>query len=134
MYSKVNVFGKGFFFIKDASLGFIPAISLKTNSNTEVFTYGFCMVALFKLWGDFLRDIFAKHFLTKSQASNLSVATSLETMCLTKYIELAFNSKRLFILCKKLYLYWNVDAEISEWPPIFLIKNKMLDGFYQKGL
>ena len=59
------------FFTKDASLEFIPAISLKRESNTEVFSYRFFTITLFKLSENFLRDIFAKHFLTKSQASNL---------------------------------------------------------------
>ena len=26
------------------------------------------------------------------------------------------------MLCKKLYLYWNADAEISKWPFIFVPK------------
>ena len=56
------------FFIKDASLELIPAISLKTDSNTEIFPYGFFTVTVFKLSANFLRDIFAKYFLTKSQA------------------------------------------------------------------
>ena len=81
------------FFIKDTSLEFVPAISLKTNSNTEVFAHGFFMVTLFELLKNFLRDIFAKHFLTKSQASNIQVATLQEITCLAKYTELAFNSK-----------------------------------------
>ena len=59
------------FFTKDASLEFIPAISLKRDSNAEVFLYGFFTVTLFKLSEDFLRGIFAKHFLTKPLASNL---------------------------------------------------------------
>ena len=92
------------FFIKDASLEFIPGISLKTDSNTEVFTYEFFMVTLFKLWGNFLRDIFAKHFLTKSQAFNLQVATLLEITCLRKYIELAFISKG-YLYCAKNYIF-----------------------------
>ena len=66
------------FFTKDASLEFIPAISLKRDSNTEVFQYEFFTVTLFKLSENFLRHIFAKHFLTKSQASNLEVAILLE--------------------------------------------------------
>ena len=56
------------FFTKDASLELIPAISLKTDSNTEIFPYRFFTVTLFKLSANFLRDIFAIHFLTKSQA------------------------------------------------------------------
>ena len=46
------------------------AISLK-RSTTELFLHGSCGVALFKSSRNFLRDIFAKHFLTKSRASNL---------------------------------------------------------------
>ena len=56
------------FFTKDASLELIPAISLKTDSNTEIFPYRFFTVTLFKLSANFLRDFFAIHFLTKSQA------------------------------------------------------------------
>ena len=58
------------FFTKDASLEFIPASSLERDCNTEVFPYGF-MLTLFKLSESFPQDIFAKRFLTKSQASNL---------------------------------------------------------------
>ena len=92
------------FSMKDASLEFIPAILLKTDSSTEVFEYGLFMVTLFKLSRNFLRDIFAKHFLTKSQASNLWVATLLETTCLAKYIELTFYSKG-YLYCVKNYIY-----------------------------
>ena len=59
------------FFTKDGSLQFIPAISLKRIYNTVVFPYAFFTVTLLKLSKSFLRDVFAKHFLTKSQASNL---------------------------------------------------------------
>ena len=59
------------FFTKYASLEFIPAISLKRDSNTEVLPYGFFTVIFFKLSKIFLQDVFAKYFLTKSQASNL---------------------------------------------------------------
>ena len=58
----------GAFFTKDASLEFIPAISLKMDSNAEVFPYRFFKVTFLKLLENFLRDIFAKHFLTNSQA------------------------------------------------------------------
>ena len=47
------------FFTKDASLEFIPAISLKTGSNTEVFSYGFFTVTLFKLSGKYLCKTFS---------------------------------------------------------------------------
>ena len=57
--------------MKDTSLEFIPAISLKKDSNPEVFSYGFFKVTIFKLLENFLRDVFTKHFLTKSQAFNL---------------------------------------------------------------
>ena len=114
IYLKVNVFGKGFFSIKDASLELIPAISLKADSNTEAFGYGLFMVTLFKLSGNFLGDIFAKHFLTKLQASNPWVTTLLEMTCLKKQIELGFNPKGyLFMLCKKLYLYSNADVDVN---------------------
>ena len=78
------------FSTKGATLEFIPAISLKRDSNTEAFPYGFFTVILFKLLENFLRDIFAKHFLTKSQASNLQVATLLEITCLTKIYRTSF--------------------------------------------
>ena len=47
------------FFTKDTSLEFIPAISLKTDSNTEVFPYVLFTVALFELSGNFLCKIFS---------------------------------------------------------------------------
>ena len=52
----------GAFFTKDASLEFLPAISLKRESHAEVSLYGFFSVTLFKLSENFVRDIFAKHF------------------------------------------------------------------------
>ena len=70
--------------MKDTSLEFIPAISFRRDCNTEVFPYGFFKVTIFKLLGNFLRDIFAKHFLTKSQASGLQVATLQKITCLKK--------------------------------------------------
>ena len=57
--------------MKDTSLEFIPAISLKKDANTVVVPYGFFKITIFKLLENFLRDIFAKYFLAKSQASNL---------------------------------------------------------------
>ena len=99
------------FFIKDASLEFILAILLKTDSNKDVFAHGFFMVTVFKLSKNFQRYIFAKYFLTKLEASNLQVATLLEITCLTKHIELAFNSKGYSYCVKKLYLYSNADAD-----------------------
>ena len=78
------------FFTKDASLEFIPAISLKMDSSAEVLPYGFFKVTLLKLSENFLRDIFAKHFLTKSQASNLKVANVMEITCLTKIYRTRF--------------------------------------------
>ena len=78
------------FFTKNASLKFMPAISLKRDSNTEVFPYGFFTVTVFKLPGNVLRDIFAKHFLTKSQASYLKVATLMEITRLTKLYRSSF--------------------------------------------
>ena len=80
----------GLFFTKDASLEFIPAISLKRDSNAEAFPHGFFTVTLFKVSENFLRDIFAKHFLTKSQVSNLQVANLMEIMCFTKLYRTSF--------------------------------------------
>ena len=57
--------------MKDASLEFIPLICLKGDSNIEVFPYGFFQVTISKLLENFQEDVFAKRFLTKSQASNL---------------------------------------------------------------
>ena len=54
------------FFTKDASLEFIPAISLKMDSKSEVFPHGFFTVTLFKLLENVLRDIIAKHFFDKA--------------------------------------------------------------------
>ena len=68
-YSLVNILGGGFFHRSCRSREFITAISFKKDSITELFLHGSCEVALFKLSRNFLLDIFAKHFLTKSQAS-----------------------------------------------------------------
>ena len=57
----------------------------------------------FQLSGNFLRHIFAKHFLTKSQTSNLQVAGLLKIICLTN-LELAFNSKG-YLHCVKDYIF-----------------------------
>ena len=57
--------------MKDASLEFIPLICLKGDSNIEVFPYGFFQVTISKSLENFQEDVFAKRFLTKSQASNL---------------------------------------------------------------
>ena len=78
------------FFTKDASLEFIAAASSKRDSNTEVFPYGFFTATFLKLLENFLRDIFAKHFLIKSQAFSLQVATLLEITSLTKIYRTSF--------------------------------------------
>ena len=48
-----------------------PCNFIKKVSTAEVFLRIFCTIAIFKWSGNFLRDIFAKHFLIKSQARNL---------------------------------------------------------------
>ena len=53
------------FFTKDASLEFIPAISLKRDSNTEVFPYGFFTVTLLKLSEIIFCEILCKTFSDK---------------------------------------------------------------------
>ena len=55
------------FFFKDASLEFIPAISLKTDSNTKVSTYGF-FVVFFKIIGEFSARYLCKTFSEKVAA------------------------------------------------------------------
>ena len=70
IYPQVNSLMEAFF-TKVKCLESFPAILLKKDSTTEIFQHGFCKVALFQLSGNFLRDIFAKHYLTMSQASNL---------------------------------------------------------------
>ena len=105
------------FFTKDTSLEFIPAISLKKDSNSEVFSYGFFKVTIFKLLENFLRDVFTKHFLTKSQAFNLQVATLQEITCLTKFIEIAFNSKG-YLYCVKNYIYIGMRMPMSMPMPL----------------
>ena len=52
----------GAIFTKDASLEFIPAISLKRDSNTEVFSYGFFTITLFKLLEKFSARCLCKTF------------------------------------------------------------------------
>ena len=66
------------FFTKVKGLESFPAILLKKDSTTEIFLHGFWKVALFKLSGSFLRDIFAKHYPTMSQASTLFENNELE--------------------------------------------------------
>ena len=50
----------------------------KTTSSKEVFPHGFCKIDPFKISEEFLRDIFAKHFLIKLQASDQKVASLLK--------------------------------------------------------
>ena len=59
----------------------------------------------------FLRDIFAKHFLTKPQVSNPYVATLLKITCLTK-IFITFNSK-VNMYCMKDYFYIRMPILMS---------------------
>ena len=47
-----------------------PHNLIKKDSTTEAFPHGFCRIGLFKVLGNFLRDIFAVHFLTKFQDSS----------------------------------------------------------------
>ena len=82
---------------KVATLQCAALILLKTDSITEILAYAFSMVTLHKLSGDFLRDNFAKHFLPKSEASNLQVATLLK-----KNVKLAFNSEG-YLYCVKTF-------------------------------
>ena len=51
--------------MQDASLEFIPAISLKSDSNTEVFSYGFFTITLFKLSENFSARYLCKTFSDK---------------------------------------------------------------------
>ena len=46
---------------------------MKKDFTKEVSQLELCMVALFKLSGNFLGDVFAKHFLTNSQTTNLVI-------------------------------------------------------------
>ena len=69
IYSYVDIIGGGFFYTEVASAELIPAISLKRFPSQKL-TW-LLDGSTFKLSRNFLRDIFAKHFLTKSQASNL---------------------------------------------------------------
>ena len=70
-----------------------PSNFIKKDSITEIILHWSCAVALFKLSINFLRNIFVKHFLTWSQASNLQVTTLLK------------------ITCKRLQLYSHVDSD-----------------------
>ena len=54
------------FFTKVSGVDFIPAISLQKDFIKEGFLHGFCTISFFILSGNFLRDTFTKHFLTKS--------------------------------------------------------------------
>ena len=66
-----DILGGGFFFTEVAErLEFIPEISLKRTSSQSFSTW-VLRGSSFLIIEKFLRDIFAKLFLTKSQASNL---------------------------------------------------------------
>ena len=82
-----------------------PSNFNKKDSNTEVFPYGFFTITFLKLLKHFLRDIFAKHCLTLSQPCKLT--------CLKKIYRASFLTLKVFILCKKLCLYWNADANAN---------------------
>ena len=82
------------FLTEVAGLKVIRSNLIKKDSITELFLHGSCAVALFKLLRNFLRHIFAKHFLTKSLASNLQVTTLLKLTCLTKIYRSNFEPYR----------------------------------------
>ena len=116
----------GFFSLK-LQVQLIPAIHEK-RLHHRAFQHRSCAVALFKSLRNFLRDIFAKHFLTKSQASNLWFTTLLEIItCLTKIYTTNF------ILCKRLYLYSHADsdADTNTNMPIPRFPNDHFPGFCQ---
>ena len=50
------------FFQSGCRLQSIPSISIKINSTAEFFNYGFCKIALIKILGNFLRDLFCHSF------------------------------------------------------------------------
>ena len=57
----------------------IPVISLKRLYHRDFATwFWFCTITLFNLSENFMGGIFAKHFLMKSEASNLYVTTFLK--------------------------------------------------------
>ena len=68
IYSQVNILGGDFFSLKLHSIVHLSNF-IKKDSITELFLHGSSALVLFKLSKNFLRDSFAKHFLTKSQAS-----------------------------------------------------------------
>ena len=100
----------GFFSLK-LQVQLIPAIHEK-RLHHRAFPHRFCAVALFKSLKNFLRDIFAKHFLTKSQASNLWFTTLLEIItCLTKIYKLT-------LYCVKDYIYIHMPIRMPMPIPI----------------
>ena len=93
------------FFIKDASLEFIPAISLKRNSNTEVFPYGFFTVTLFKLSEIIFCEMsLQKNFWQSRRLPIYRLQLTSNNVFDKKYLELAFNSKG-YLYCVKNYIY-----------------------------
>ena len=82
-YSQVNVFGGGFYSLNIQVQSLFQQFH-KKELQRRGFPIGFFTVTLFKLSENFLSDVFAKPFLTKSQASSLLVATLMEITSLTK--------------------------------------------------
>ena len=89
IYSQVKLLGGGFSSLKLQVQG--SSRLIKKDFTTELFLHGSCAVSLFKLSRNFLRDTFAKHVVTKSQASNLQVTpllkikTICERLCVKDY-------------------------------------------------
>ena len=108
-----------------------PCNFLKKYSTTKVFLHVFRAVALSKLSENFLRDIFAKHFLTKLQASKSS--TLLKITLLTKIYRINFNSSG-DLYCVKEYSYHSntkSDADANAEMPMPRFPNGRFSGFCQ---
>ena len=101
------------FFTKDASLEFIPAISLKRDSNTEVFLYGFFTVTLFKLSEIIFCEILCKTFSGKVAGFQSIGCDFIENNVFDKkYLELAFKSKG-YLYCVKKFMQ-GINSETSK--------------------
>ena len=121
---QVNLLG-GSFFLESCRSRVYPWNFIKKDFNIEVFLHWLCTVALFKLSGNFLPDIFAKHFLTKLQTTNRLVTTLMKIKCLTKICR-TNPSFKSGLYCVKDYSCIRIpipmlmpmpifDAEISKW-------------------
>ena len=93
------------FFSMVTGLMSITTILFKTDSIAEIFPHRFCGIIPFKISENFLQDVFAIHFLTKLQSSNLKRATVIDL--LIKILRTYNSNSDLFIQ----YLFFDANAD-----------------------